>query len=97
MGIRPSVDDRTAAPAAPLDELLAFERDIGVVKIDVAGAGAQIVATGARVLRRDRPLVAVDASTATEQHALRAVLTRLGYRQVGRYCWSPTWLWAAVS
>ena len=53
--------------------------------------------TGARVLRRDRPLVAVDASTATEQHALRAVLTRLGYRQVGRYCWSPTWLWAAVS
>jgi hypothetical protein len=45
------------------------------------------------MLRRDRPLVAAEATSDSERHALRALLSPLGYRELGRYCWTPTWLW----
>jgi len=84
------------APAAPLDHLLDGIRGIGLVKVDAAGLSAEILASGRRTLRRDRPLVAAEAGTDAARHRLRAVLSSLGYRELARYCWTPTWLWEPV-
>ena len=50
------------------------------------------------MLRRDRPLVAAgEAASNAERHALRALLTPLGYREAERYCWTATWLWEPIA
>jgi hypothetical protein len=85
------------APAAPLDEILDGEQDIGLIKVDADGLSAQILASGRRILRRDRPLVAAEAASDVERHALRALLSPLGYREVARYCWTATWLWEPLA
>lgn len=83
------------APAAPLDELLAGAEGVAVVKVDVNGHSADVLFSGRRILRRDRPLVAAEAATDAERSALRSALVPLGYREAGAYCWTPTWLWEA--
>jgi FkbM family methyltransferase len=92
VGIAP-VADGGDAPAAPLDEILDGVHGIKLVKVDAEGSSAQILASGRRILRRDRPLIAAEAASDVERHALRALLAPLGYREVARYCWTATWLW----
>ena len=91
VGIAPS--KRGSAAAAPLDEILDGVAAVGLIKVDAEGLSAQILASAPRVLQRDRPLVAAEAASDAERNALRAVLSGLGYREAGRYCWTPTWLW----
>jgi FkbM family methyltransferase len=91
VGVAPVAGGGT--PAAPLDEILASVERVDVVKVDAEGLGSDILFSARRVLRRDRPLVAAEAASAGERRALRAILSPLGYREVGRYCWTPTWLW----
>ena len=79
--------------AAPLDEVLDGVEPVGVLKVDTEGMSAEVLASARRVLRRDRPLVAAEAASEAERHALRALLGPLGYREGRRYCWTPTWLW----
>lgn len=81
------------APAAPLDDVLDGVDGVGVLKVDAEGMTAEVLASARRVLRRDRPLVAAEAASDAERHALRALLGPLGYREGRRYCWTPTWLW----
>jgi hypothetical protein len=80
---------------APLDEIIDGVAGVAVVKVDANGPSAAILASGQRMLRRDRPLVAAEATSDSERHALRALLSPLGYRELGRYCWTPTWLWTS--
>lgn len=84
------------APAAPLDEILADVSAVGLVKVDADGSSAEILASGSRMLRRDRPLIAAQAATDAQRHALRALLSPQGYRELGPYCWTATWLWEPV-
>ena len=84
------------APAAPLDEILDGVQGIGLVKVDAEGRSAEILASGKRVLRRDRPLIAAEAASDAERHALRALLSPLRYRELERYCWTATWLWEPI-
>ena len=70
---------------------------IGLVKVDAEGLSAEILASGRRMLRRDRPLVAAEAASDAERHALRALLAPLGYREAERYCWTATWLWEPIA
>jgi hypothetical protein len=46
------------APAAPLDEIVDGVAGVGVVKVEAGGLSPEILASGRRLLRRDRPLVA---------------------------------------
>ena len=85
------------APAGPLDEIIDGVTGVAVVKVDANGPSAAILASGQRMLRRDRPVVAAEATTDSERHALRALLSPLGYKQLGRYCWTATWLWTPGS
>jgi FkbM family methyltransferase len=81
--------------AAPLDELLEHVGPIAVLKVDAEGLSAEILASGLRTLERDRPLVAVETATDDAYARVRSLLAPLGYAPVGRYCWTPTWLWVA--
>ena len=92
VGIAP-VTSGGDAPAAPLDEILEGVQGIGLIKVDAQGLSAEILASARRTLRRDRPLVAAEAASDAERHALRALLSALGYRELKRYCWTATWLW----
>jgi FkbM family methyltransferase len=82
--------------AAPLTELLAGCDRVAVVKVDAEGESASILRSGLDVLARDRPLVAAEAATDAQLRALQAVLEPLGYRALGRYGWTPTWLLTAA-
>lgn len=84
------------AYAAPLDEILDGVAGVSVVKVSAEGMSAEILGSARRTLGRDRPLVAAETATDAEHHAVRALLTSLGYREVQRYCWTPTWLWEAA-
>lgn len=75
--------------AAGLDEVLAGVSGIAVVKVDAGEFSAPILASGCGLLRRDRRLVVATR----ERAALRALLEPPGYREAGRYAWTPTWLW----
>jgi FkbM family methyltransferase len=94
VGITPAERDADA-PAAPLDEIVGEFDRIAVLKVDAEGMSVDILLSARRTLRRDLPLVAAEAASIAERHALRAVLSPLGYAEIGRYCWTPTWLWEA--
>jgi FkbM family methyltransferase len=83
-------------PAAPLDEILDDLPRVGLVKVDAAGLSAEILASGRRRLQRDRPLVAAEAAPGAPRNALRAILMQLGFRELGRYCHTATWLWEPI-
>jgi len=95
VGVTPTTSGGDA-PAAPLDEILDGVQGVGLIKVDAEGMSAEILSSGRRVLRRDRPLVAAEAGSNTEHQALRALLSPLGYREVERYCWTATWLWEPI-
>lgn len=80
--------------AASLDQLLDGVSGVGLVKVDAGGLSGPILASGRRLLSRDRPVVAAAADGPGERHALRAALEPLGYRQQQVFGWSPTWLWS---
>jgi len=86
-----------ATAAAPLDEILAPFGAVAVVKVDAEGLGAAILESGRRTLEAHRPLVAVETATDVQFEKVRALLAPLGYEPVGRYCWTPTWLWASAT
>ncbi len=81
------------APAAPLDEIVDGVEGVAVVKVDAGGLSPEILASGRRLLQRDRPLVAAEAASDAERTALRALLSPLGYREAERHCWTATWVW----
>jgi FkbM family methyltransferase len=86
---------RGGVRAAPLDELLGDAEPVGLVKVDAEGLGAEILASGIGTIERDRPLIAVECATDEVLERVRRLLVPLGYGTIGRYCWTPTWLWAA--
>jgi len=85
-----------STPAATLDEILAPFDAVSLVKVDTEGLGAEVLGSGARTLESHRPLVAVEAATDAHFERVRAVLAPFGYEPVGRFCWTPTWLWASA-
>lgn len=81
-------------PCFTLDGLLAG-RDVAVIKIDVEAMGPAVLGTGAETLERCRPLVAIEAEP-SEQPAVDGILLAVGYKCLGRYCATPTFLWASA-
>lgn len=77
-----------------LDRLLS-DVDVAVVKIDVEEMGPAVLASGMGMLAKSRPLVAVEAEP-TEQGEVDDLLESLGYRCLGRYCATPTFLWQST-
>ena len=84
-----------SAAAAPLDEIVAPFDAVSVVKVDAEGLGAEVLESGRRTLESQLPLVAVETATDADFERVRSLLAPLGYGAVGRFCWTPTWLWAS--
>lgn len=76
-----------------LDELLA-DVQVDVIKVDVEEMGPAVLGTGAAMLERCRPLVAIEAEP-SEEEAVAALLRPLGYEVIGVFCATPTFLWEA--
>lgn len=87
-------DPQGPVEGQPLDTLLAERADISLVKVDAGGLSGEILGSGSRALARHRPVVVAAATSERERAAVRLVLEPLGYREVGCFGWSPTWLWS---
>ena len=57
-------------------------RRVGVIKIDVEGHEAAVLAGARRVMARDRPLVFCEILPSADLERIRAVLARLDYRAI---------------
>jgi FkbM family methyltransferase len=87
-------DARGTTEAQPMDAVLGDLAGVTLVKVDAGGLSGEILASGRRTLLRDRPAVVAAASSPGERSALRTALEPLGYGEVERFGWSPTWLWS---
>ncbi len=96
IGVIPT-SDGSEIPAVRLDDILSSFGEIAVVKVDAEDLSVDALESGMTVLKRDRPLVAVEAASDPEQGRLRRLLLPLGYELVGQYCWTPTWLWGPAT
>jgi len=64
MGVIPTSDGDKAS-AARLDDILSLFGKIAVLKIDAEDLSVEALESGMTVLKRDRPLVAVEAASDT--------------------------------
>ena len=80
---------------ARLDDLIAEtapSESVGLIKIDVEGFAVQALQGGVETIRQHRPLIIAELDPADELPAACAQLAPLGYRFVGPYGRSPTYL-----
>lgn len=72
-----------------LDDLT-WERPVDLLKIDVEGMELEVLDGALGIIRRDRPVLAVEARSAEEQESLRQWLQQAGYHVVGTLNATPT-------
>jgi FkbM family methyltransferase len=83
-----------------LDELV--PEPVSIIKIDVEGAEAAVIAGARRIIRSCRPIMIVEAADQERFRRVDTMLGRLAYRPVLRLCWTPTYVflprlgWAAL-
>lgn len=88
----PRFEEHGPIPCMTLDRLMSPGFD--VVKIDAEEYGPAVLTSGLSAIRDQQPLIAIEAEQGHEQDAIDGILSRRGYRCVGRYCATPTFLWA---
>ncbi|MEO7685319.1 MAG: FkbM family methyltransferase [Gemmatimonadaceae bacterium] len=71
--------DRFSVVAIPLDEVLAEEPAPDLIKIDVEGAAASVLAGARRIIEQGSPIIYVELHTAEEQAGIRNHLLDNGY------------------
>lgn len=84
-------------PARPLDELIARDERVDVIKIDIEGAGAVALKGAARILDEHRPVIYIELHGPDEQAGVRDALLSRGYvarRPDGSLVTDPTAQWA---
>jgi FkbM family methyltransferase len=91
IGVAPASGGKGTS-AARLDNVLHSFGKITVLKVDIEGLSVEALESAMTILKRDRPVVAVEAASDTEQERLRRLLLPLGYELLGQYCWTPTFL-----
>lgn len=79
-------DAGTIVPLLPLDDVVAADQDVDLVKVDVEGAEGLVIAGGAEMITRCRPLVVSEFScdmlrriSGMAPRAYLALFTDLGY------------------
>lgn len=80
-----------AIPSTTIDAL-ADGRAVAVLKIDVEGHEVKVLRGATAVLERGTVL-AVEAHNSRRKAAIEAIVGPFGYREAGRYCKSPTYVY----
>ena len=85
-------------PIRSLDRIVQDRTDqpIGLIKIDVEGGEAAVLAGAQQTIRRWLPDIVVEADGADRFLATARRLHELGYAPRGRYAWTPTYLFSAT-
>jgi len=91
--ITKGVGDASEVPCLKLDEILRKYSKVAVIKCDVQYQDAEVLRSAIGILKRDWPLLAVEATRPQDLAAQEAVLLPLGYERKGRYCASATYIW----
>lgn len=82
-------------PIRSLDAM-ALDAPIGLIKIDVEGNEAAVLAGAEQTIRRWRPDIIVEADGTDRFLATARQLHEFGYARQGRYAWTPTYLFSAI-
>lgn len=90
--MQPVLTEGGDTPCVTLDSLL-DGLEVDVLKIDVEAMGPAVLRSGFETLTRCKPLVAIEAEP-SEQQEISDLLNALGYRSLGQFCATPTFLWA---
>lgn len=80
-------------PVWRVDDLVPSPATVGLLKIDCEGMELEVLAGAVRVLREERPVLAIEAQTEEALVQQEAFLRRFGYTYGVRYCATPTYLW----
>lgn len=72
-----------------LDDLT-WDQPVDLLKIDVEGMESEVLAGALGLIRRHRPILAVEARTAADEESLREWLDGAGYRVLARLNATPT-------
>ena len=73
-----------------LDELV--PEPVSIVKIDVEGAEAAVIAGARRIIRSCKPIMIVEAADQGSFRRVNTMLGRQAYRPALRLCWTPTYV-----
>lgn len=92
VSVRP--DETGDLDVARLDDCITLGMDVSILKIDVEGGEMPVLRGAARLLAIDRPHIFAEAAEPAEFEQIRAFLAPFGYRPVGRYCATPTYLFS---
>jgi FkbM family methyltransferase len=76
---------------ARLDDCVTLGMDVSILEVDVEGGELR---GAARLLAIDRPHVFAEAAEPADFESIRGFLALFGYRPVGRYCATPTYLFS---
>lgn len=93
--VKISPDDAGELSMTTLDEYLPKYVRIGLIKIDVEGGDLEVLKGAERTLSVHKPSLFIEAATDEEFQAVNGFLKKFGYRESGRYCWTPTYLFMA--
>lgn len=79
--------------ARTLDEVVGTLGDISLIKIDVEGLDVNVLRSGMNIIKENKPVIAIEAPEESAQKEIADMLLPLGYKMVGKYCSTPTWLY----
>lgn len=77
--------------AKRLDDLLTHVPKVALIKIDVEGSEASVLASAKETIRKHKPVIVMEAWSGSMRNAQQAVLP--DYEVVARYCSTPTLVW----
>lgn len=93
IGMTKIIEDNGDNEVDTLDNILAEEKDIVVVKIDVEGYEANVI-RGAKEILKQHPVLIAELQNKEEFEEFRALVESYGYHTDGvNYAHTPTYIW----
>lgn len=89
------ISDSGEVSVCALDDF-EFDSAVGIIKIDVEGTEIDVIVGAKRTILKYKPIVFVEAATYDAFKAVAQIFYSLDYAPVGRYGFTPTYLFAPI-